>query len=112
MSDGPVGGLGRQVAQRAATFQWDGNSTEPGIGIAVSGGGFRAMLFHVGAFMRLNELGILSKAERISSVSGGSIAAGFLAKPWNGLGAPGDTNVGAGGFCIHPLPWHFLHRGG
>jgi len=28
----------------------------PGIGLCLSGGGYRAMLFHVGAFWRLNEL--------------------------------------------------------
>jgi NTE family protein len=37
---------------------------------------------------RLNELGLLSKAKRISSVSGGSIAAGHLAAIWRTLGTP------------------------
>lgn len=46
------------------------------------------MLFHTGALMRLNELGILSQLARISSVSGGSIASGYLAYVWNQLGAP------------------------
>jgi NTE family protein len=54
----------------------------------MSGGGFRAMLFHAGALMRLNELGLLSKTKRISSVSGGSIAAGHLAAVWPTLGSP------------------------
>src|SRR5262245_45193856 len=44
------------IVQEAADFQWDGNKLEPGIGIALSGGGFRAMLFHAGALLRLNEL--------------------------------------------------------
>jgi len=74
-----------QVAQRAAQFQWDGNAFEAGIGIAASGGGFRAMLFHTGALLRLSELGILESAKRISSASGGSIATGFLATVWNDL---------------------------
>jgi len=56
-----------------------------GIAIAVSGGGFRATLFHLGAFLRLNELGYLRKLNRISSVSGGSILAGQLATRWNNL---------------------------
>lgn len=76
------------VAERANDFNWDGHSLETGIGIALSGGGFRAMLFHAGALMRLNELGILSGAARISSVSGGSIASGFLASVWGQLGPP------------------------
>jgi NTE family protein len=76
------------VAQQASDFSWDGHTLEPGIAIALSGGGFRAMLFHAGALMRLNELGVLSRVVRISSVSGGSIAAGFLACVWKQLGTP------------------------
>ncbi|MGX1100781.1 patatin-like phospholipase family protein [Amorphus sp. MBR-141] len=55
------------------------------VGFALSGGGYRATLFHAGAILRLNELGILSRIDRISSVSGGSIAAGLLAKSWASL---------------------------
>jgi NTE family protein len=51
---------------------------EPGIGLAVSGGGFRATLFHIGGLWRLNETGFLSKLNRVSSISGGSITAGLL----------------------------------
>jgi NTE family protein len=58
---------------------------EPGIGLALSGGGFRATLFHLGAMWRLNELGFLPKLDRISSVSGGSITAGLLAIRWTKL---------------------------
>jgi NTE family protein len=43
------------------------------IGLALSGGGFRAALFHVGVLARLAELGILRRIEVVSSVSGGSI---------------------------------------
>lgn len=43
------------------------------IGLALSGGGFRAAFFHVGVLARLAELGILQKVEVISTVSGGSI---------------------------------------
>lgn len=49
------------------------------IGLALSGGGFRATLFHLGAIRRLHELGILPNVTTISSVSGGSILNGFLA---------------------------------
>ena len=51
------------------------------------------MLFHAGAFVRLNELGLLSRAKRISSVSGGSIAAGHLALSWKALGNAGTDGV-------------------
>lgn len=52
-----------------------------GIGVCLSGGGYRATLFHAGALRRLAELGVLSHPDlrTISSVSGGSIAAAFLA---------------------------------
>ena len=53
------------------------------IGLALSGGGFRATLFHVGALRRLAELGILARVGRVSSVSGGSIASGRLAQTWD-----------------------------
>jgi NTE family protein len=60
-----------------------------GSAICLSGGGFRASLFHLGALRRLNELGILSQMDRISAVSGGSIIAAHLAKvvqPWPASG--------------------------
>jgi NTE family protein len=56
-----------------------------GIGLCLSGGGFRAMLFHVGALWRLNELGYLPRLARVSSVSGGSITAGLLGLKWISL---------------------------
>lgn len=58
---------------------------KPGIALCLSGGGYRAMLFHLGALWRLNEAGLLPKLDRVSSVSGGSITAGFLAHGWQGL---------------------------
>lgn len=58
---------------------------EDGIGLCLSGGGFRAMVFHLGALWRLNELGLLSKIARFSSVSGGSITNGVLAYGWRQL---------------------------
>src|SRR6266851_1488788 len=51
-------------------------------GLCLSGGGFRAALFHLGSLRRLNEVGLLSKVNTITSVSGGSVAAGLLAKVW------------------------------
>jgi hypothetical protein len=62
-----------------------GGKLEDGIGLCLSGGGFRAMLFHLGALVRLNELGLLPRLERVASVSGGSIAAGALAVAWRDL---------------------------
>lgn len=68
----------------------------PGIALCLSGGGYRAMLFHLGALWRLNELGYLPKLERISSVSGGSITAAVLGMNWMRLALDPATGVGAG----------------
>lgn len=65
---------------------------EDGVALSLSGGGYRAMVFHVGALWRLNEVGLLSKLKRISSVSGGSITAGALGLAWKDL----DFNAGIG----------------
>jgi NTE family protein len=58
---------------------------EAGIALCLSGGGYRAMLFHLGGLWRLNELGWLRKLTRVSSVSGGSITAGVLGLRWSAL---------------------------
>jgi NTE family protein len=68
-----------------------------GIGLCLSGGGYRAMLFHLGVLWRLAELGYLGteyrsgrhgalgSLQRVSSVSGGSITAGVLGLAWDKL---------------------------
>lgn len=62
-----------------------GAPEDPGLALCLSGGGFRATLFHLGALRRLNELGILADAKVITSVSGGSILNGVLATQWSNL---------------------------
>ena len=57
----------------------DGDKLEDITGFCLSGGGYRAMLFHAGAVFRMNELGLLKKLNRVSSVSGGSMTAAALA---------------------------------
>ncbi len=54
-------------------------------GLALSGGGYRATLFHLGALWRLNQLGLLRQLDRVSTVSGGSLMAGILATRWDEL---------------------------
>ena len=68
----------------------------PGVGLCLSGGGYRAMLFHVGALWRLYDTGVLKGASRVSSVSGGSITSGLLALKWSRLGF--DPAAGAADF--------------
>ncbi|MCY2954580.1 MAG: patatin-like phospholipase family protein [Planctomycetota bacterium] len=61
-----------------------------GIALSLSGGGYRAMVFHLGAIWRLNQAGLLSKLTRVCSVSGGSITAGALALWWRNLAFDAD----------------------
>jgi NTE family protein len=76
-----------------------GTSEEPsagisdGIGLCLSGGGFRAMLFHVGSLWRLCETGWLERVARISSVSGGAIAAAVLGIAWDRLRHDGNMEA-------------------
>ncbi len=49
------------------------------IGLALSGGGSRAIAFHLGCFRALNDLKLLDRVRVISSVSGGSILAAMYA---------------------------------
>ncbi len=58
---------------------------QPGMAMCLSGGGYRAMLFHLGALCRLNEFGLLRGLVRVSSVSGGSVTAGMLGLMWKRL---------------------------
>lgn len=49
------------------------------IGLALSGGGYRAAAYHIGTLRALHRLGVLDKLDVISSVSGGSITAAYYA---------------------------------
>src|SRR5438270_11759956 len=66
---------------------------DPGMALCLSGGGYRAMIFHLGAIWRLNEAGLLRKIARISSVSGGSITAGLLGLKWKKLNFDADDTA-------------------
>lgn len=47
------------------------------IGLALSGGGFRAAIFHLGVIRRLEEMGIMPQVRVVSAVSGGSIISAY-----------------------------------
>lgn len=49
------------------------------IGLALSGGGYRAAAYHIGTLRALDRLGILDNIDVISSVSGGSITSAYYA---------------------------------
>jgi predicted acylesterase/phospholipase RssA len=53
------------------------------LGLALSGGGFRASLYHLGLLRFLRDAGILPQVTHITSVSGGSIMAVHLALNWD-----------------------------
>lgn len=98
-----------------------------GIALCLSGGGYRAALFHLGALRRLNEIGVLSRVTTVTSVSGGSILAGHLAaaigEDWPADGASyarwDDLERGFRAFCgknirtmpllVGALPWNWLN---
>jgi predicted acylesterase/phospholipase RssA len=64
------------------------------IGLALSGGGFRATLYHLGMVRFLRDAGILPNVTHITSVSGGSIIAAHLVLNWgryNGSDSEFDT---------------------
>jgi NTE family protein len=73
------------LAAAAIPFFLDDAGFGDGVALCLSGGGYRAMLYHAGAIWRLNELGLLRRLSLVSSVSGGAIAAGALAVGWNRL---------------------------
>jgi NTE family protein len=71
---------------RSALTPAERSGPSEGIALCLSGGGYRAMLFHAGSLWRLNEAGVLGHVQRASSVSGGSIIAARLGLCWQSLG--------------------------
>ena len=51
-------------------------------GLALSGGGFRAALYHLGVIRFLRDAGALEQVTNIASVSGGSVLAAHLVLNW------------------------------
>lgn len=62
------------------TVRIDGETKR--IGLALSGGGFRAAAFHLGVFRELARLHLLWHVDLLTCVSGGSIAGAFIAANW------------------------------
>src|SRR5690349_2465171 len=58
--------------------------------LALSGGGFRATLFHLGVVAAFRQLGYLQNVAVISCVSGGSIIGAHLALHWPSYLSPDD----------------------
>ncbi|MFN0130071.1 MAG: patatin-like phospholipase family protein [Verrucomicrobiales bacterium] len=81
----------------------DATSIEEGMALCLSGGGYRAMVFHVGVLIRLNEVGILSQLKRVSSVSGGSITAAVLGMNWKRLGFANGVAANLDAQLVQPI---------
>jgi predicted acylesterase/phospholipase RssA len=66
------------------------------LGLALSGGGFRAVLYHLGLVRFLRDAGILGRVTHICSVSGGSIVAAHMALNWDRYnGSPNEFDAAA-----------------
>src|SRR6516165_7749096 len=65
-------------------------------GLALSGGGFRATLYHLGLVRFLRDAGILPRVTHITSVSGGSVIAAHLVLNWDRYnGSPEEFDAAA-----------------
>lgn len=78
-STGPAAAPTPTSTPHAVQTYLPARASREGVALCLSGGGFRAALFHLGALRRLNELGVLSRVTTITSVSGGSILSAHLA---------------------------------
>src|SRR5262245_5070594 len=61
------------------------------IALVLSGGGFRATLFHLGVVRYLAEAGHLKRVTHICSVSGGSVLAAHVAVNWDAYAERPET---------------------
>ena len=61
------------------------------LGLALSGGGFRATLYHLGVVRFLRDAGALKDVTDIASVSGGSILAAHLVLNWERYNGDDDS---------------------
>src|SRR2546422_5378907 len=77
------GGRSRALFPFCAKFPAGADTMNRGnnrkIGLALSGGGSRAIAFHLGCLRALNDLGILQKTRVMSIVSGGSVIGALYA---------------------------------
>jgi integrative and conjugative element protein (TIGR02256 family) len=94
-------------------------ATKHKVGVALSGGGFRAVAFHLGVLRALHDRGVLDRVEVISSVSGGSIISAmwaygpdsfeeFDAQVIALLSRGLNGRIAAGTFLSYRLPQHLL----
>lgn len=68
----------REAGETAASA-----NTSQEFGLALSGGGFRATLFHLGVIRFLSQSRLLERVRHVTAVSGGSILAAWLLLHWD-----------------------------
>jgi len=56
-----------------------------GFALCLSGGGYRSMVFQIGALWRLNEVGYLPRLDAVSAVSGAAVTAALLGQQFRNL---------------------------
>jgi predicted acylesterase/phospholipase RssA len=82
-----------------------------GLGLCLSGGGFRASFYHIGVLIQMAEQGLLGQVEVISTVSGGSIVgAAYYLKIKNLLESRPDSAIGHADYIklVNELESEFL----
>lgn len=81
------------------------------LGLALSGGGYRASFYHIGVLARMAELGMLKHVESLSTVSGGSIVgAAYYLLLKNLLESKADHEITDSDYVelVQELEKHFL----
>jgi NTE family protein len=76
---------------------------KPRISLALSGGGFRASLFHLGTLRAIVEQGWAPRVDAISTVSGGSIIGAFIALRWSQMLAEGGDPAAYQRVIVEPF---------
>ncbi len=79
---------------RPADYRDDEGEPRRDIGVALSGGGFRAAAFHLGCLRALHDRGLLPRVRVISGVSGGALLAALYAYGPAAFGEFDDLAVG------------------
>jgi len=84
------------------------------IGLTLSGGGFRATLFHLGVVHLLRDAGLLHRVRFVGGVSGGAILAAHLGLAWDRYTGTDEAFAQAAGdivrFCQRDVRNRILRR--
>jgi NTE family protein len=103
--DSPVIGSGEYIRPCGDTLRPDEPDPAPAgptVGLTFSGGGFRATFAALGVARYVADAGLLPSVRFVSSVSGGSIANGLLARHWAALRSSGFTPAAVDRLVIDP----------